>query len=339
MSGRPAARVRRIIATTLACALVIITVYAVLNRQSIQDRFAAATFEAPTRVIDLKRSLHLTEAGSRIFLASHPTVDGSQHFNTQCSQVKDGATGHVLGCYVDERIHLFDVVDPRVSGIVEVTAAHELLHATYARMRPGDRSLLAEKLRKLYEERAQKSPDLVERMSMYAGLPDAAFAGELHSVFGSEVADLPDWLEEHYAEWFTHRSAITETYRAYRGVFQGLKNDAANIRERMKTLRADVETRMATYDEDVKAYDKDSAALDRRVAKREFADSPKLKKQLERGLEQRRTELKETLDRLQDDIDRYNEMHAQLELLGDLSTELEEHLDSALAPITTRPTE
>ncbi|MHA3722390.1 hypothetical protein ACXR2T_00745 [Leucobacter sp. HY1910] len=339
MSGRPAARVRRIIATALACALIAVTVYAVMNRQLLQDRFAAATFDAPTPIAELKHSLQLTEAGARIFLAAQPTLDGSQNFNAQCSQVQEGATGHVLGCYIDGHIHLFDVTDPRVSGIVEVTAAHELLHATWARMRPGDRALLAEKLRKLYDERSQEDPDLATRMAMYEELPEAAFAAELHSVLGSEQADLPDWLEEHYAEWFTDRASIVQTYQAYRSVFQGLKNEASRLQHRMHALRVDIEERKVAYDDAIALYETDLAEFERRVTDREFTNDPKLRESLRSDLKSRRAELNHTLEDLQGDIDQYNDMRAELEELSQLSIELEEQLDSALAPVTTRPSQ
>lgn len=339
MSGRPAAHVRRIIATTVACIIVAVTVIAVMNRQLIQDEFAAARFSPTESIIELKQSLNLTDAGQRVFLASRPTLDGTQYFNTQCAQVQHGASGHVLGCFIEDRIHLYNVTDPRVSGIVEVTAAHELLHAAFARMRPGDQSALAEKLRKLYEERSQEDPDLSQRMAMYATLPPAAFAAELHSVFGSEQAELPDWLEEHYAQWFADRSTITESYREYRSVFQGLQNEASSLRSRMEALRADVEARKVTYDEDVASYDADLADYNRRNKNREFAANTKAGEALSAALKARRVTLEQSLDSLQDDINRYNEMRAELEQLAKLSTELDGHLDSALAPITTRPSQ
>ena len=339
MSGRPAAGARRAIATILVCALIALMVYAVLNRQLLQDRFAAATFDAPTSITELKQSLQLTEAGARIFLAAEPTLDGSQNFNAQCSRVQEGATGHVLGCYIDDHIHLFNVTDPRVSGIVEVTAAHELLHATWARMRPGDRTLLTEKLRKLFDERSQEDPDLAARMAMYQDLPEPAFAAELHSVLGSELAELPGWLEEHYAQWFTDRASIAQTYKAYRSVFQGLKNEATTLQQSMHTLRVSVEERKAAYDEDLAVYESDLSDFERRNKNREFVHDPKLRDSMRADLRSRHTRLDATLKELQDDIDRYNEMRADLENLSQLSVELEEQLDSALAPVTTRPSQ
>ncbi|MHA3683078.1 hypothetical protein ACXR2W_02310 [Leucobacter sp. HY1908] len=338
MSGRPAARVRRVIATLLACAIIAATVYAVLNRQILQDEFAAATYDAPSSVIALEESLNLTEAGTRVFLASHPTLDGSQHFNTQCSQLQEDALGHVLGCYIDDRIHLFNVTDPRVSEIVQVTAAHELLHAAYARMRPGDRAMLAEKLRQLYEERSQEDPDLKQRMAMYEALSDAGFAGELHSVFGSEQAELPDWLEEHYAQWFTDRAGIVAGYESYRSVFQDLKHEAGTLRDQMKELRTNVEERKVSYDKELASYDADVAAFNRSGKKGSSSRDTAARQRERAALEARRVALKRTLDELQRDIDHYNEMRSQLETLGQLSTELEQQLDSALAPVTTRPT-
>ena len=337
MGNGAGAVVKRWAGFTVFLVVVAVVVLGMTHRQEIKDHFASLGYEATPRVGSLARDLDLTDAGRRIFLATQPTVDGSQHFNEQCAKVDHSEQGHVLGCYTSDRIHLYDVTDERVSGIVEITAAHELLHATYARLGDGDRTLLAAKLRDAYEALAPTHPELAERMSVYEHLSDAAFANELHSVLGTEVRDLPDWLEEHYAQWFADRSGLIDVFESYHTVFNDLQRQADDLQARMTALRSDVEQRKIAYSAAVDAFNSDAAAHAARVARDEYAEEPDAEQRDGQALEDRRTALDVDLAALQRDIERYNALRDDLESLSEVSAELDEQLDSDLAPITTRP--
>ncbi|MBK0421298.1 hypothetical protein JD292_04300 [Leucobacter sp. CSA2] len=328
---------KRVFAACVMIGLVAGVVLGLTYRQEIQDSFASIGYNPSARESQLMTDLDLTPTGQRIFKASHPTVDGSQHFSEQCAEVDHSEQGHVLGCFSDRRIHLFDVKDERVSGVVEVTAAHELLHAAYTRLGEGDRLALAEKLRREYQKRAARDPELKERMSVYEHLSDAAFANELHSVFGTEVRALPEWLEKHYAEWFEDRGKIVACFEKYHSVFTDLQSEAASLRKDMESLRNDIENRKAQYDADVKSYNDATADLNARNQRKEFAKNPQKFNQIRNGLAEDRADLEDRMAALKVDIDRYNSMRERLVALSELSAELEDQLDSTLAPISTRP--
>ena len=325
----------------LLCVLLVAAaaVFAFSHRQEIRDHFAAAGFDPDPRVVEVMGELALTSSGERVFLATQPTIDGSQNFNEQCSEVDHSEHGHVLGCYTGERIHLFDVTDDRVQGIVEVTAAHELLHATYARLGEGDRAMLAPRLRTAYEELAEQDPRLRERMEVYEHLSEAAFANELHSVLGTEVRELPDWLEEHYAQWFEDRGALVDIFETYHSVFVDLQQQAESLETEMTALRGDIEARKAAYDDEVRRFNEDAAEFGARNERYEFSDAPEEFDRIRDELAQRRDALEQTLATLQADIDYYNGLGAQLKQLGELSSELDQQLNSDLAPVTTRPSD
>ncbi|WP_336659399.1 hypothetical protein [Leucobacter sp. USHLN153] len=337
MSKGAGATVRRWVGFAAFLVVVALAVTAMMHRQELKDRFATIGYEASPRIAELATDLDLTSAGHRIFLATHPTVDGSQHFNDQCADVDHSEEGHVLGCYTKDRIHLFDVRDERVSGIVEVTAAHELLHAAFARLGEGDRALLSARLRDVYDELAPNNPQLAERMEVYEHLSDAAFANELHSVLGTEVQELPDWLEQHYAQWFDDRGALVDAFDRYHTVFDDLQDQAEALEAEMTSLRKDVERRKAEYDEDVAQFNADASAFTKRLDAAEFADDPDGLAATSADLEARRDALEASLTDLHEDIDHYNELRDHLQSLSEVSAELDEQLDSELAPITTRP--
>ena len=337
MADGAAAVVKRWIGFTVFLAIVALVVSGMMFRQEISDHIAGMNFDMSQRVSELTTDLELTESGRRIFLATHPTVDGSQHFNEQCADVDHSEQGHVLGCYTSDRIHLYDVTDERVSGVVEITAAHELLHAAFHRLGEGDRSLLAARLRDVYDELAPTHTALRERMSVYEHLSDSAFANELHSVLGTEVRDLPEWLEEHYAQWFANRSALIDDFETYLTVFNDLQSQVDALQTEMAALREDVEQRKTTYVEAVEAFNADASAYTARIENDDYRDDPERLRRDADALQQRRAAIDAELAALQSDVDRYNELRDELEALGELSAELDEHLDSDLAPITTRP--
>lgn len=334
--------VKKVAARTLTILLLLILLVggtlAYLNRQQINDHFAAQRFEASAEIVQLTESLQLTEAGHRIFWASEPTLDASQNFNEQCAQVDHSEEGHILGCYTGGRIHLFEVTDERLNGIVEVTAAHEMLHAAFARLGDSERASLVKRLTQLYKELAPEDPELAERMSVYSNLSKTAFANELHSVLGTEQRDLPEWLEKHYSTWFQDRSVILDYFDGYHAVFNELKQRADQLETEMAALRADVEARSAAYDEAVTQFNSEWAVFVARNEAFEFSSSPDEFYRLRDDFYARRDSLGEQMRSLNSDIARYEEMRNELLALSELNHELEQQLDSDLAPPAPAPT-
>ena len=49
-------------------------------------------------------------------------------------------TTAILGCYYQRHIYLFDINNKELDGTLDVTAAHEMLHAAYDRLNFFERS-------------------------------------------------------------------------------------------------------------------------------------------------------------------------------------------------------
>ena len=336
--GRPGSRVLRIVlGWVIVAAIAAACILAFWNRQLISDHFRASNFSPSPEVAQVMTDLRLTDTGERVFLASQPTIDGSQHFNEQCARVDHAEEGHVLGCYVDDAIHLFGVTDERLGKVVQVTAAHELLHATYSRLRAGEKESLAKRLNTLYEERSAEDAQLTERMEVYAHLSHASFTNELHSVLGTEVRDLPAWLEDYYGRWFTDRESIVDDFEEYHSVFTELQDRASELQTELEALREQYETRSAAYESAVRDFNAASEDLQRRNNAYEFSDNPDEFYRIRGELESWRSELAAELESLQDDAETYEDLRAELKTLGDTSNELDRQLDSGLAPPSTQP--
>lgn len=339
MSGGARRILSRVIGSVLLVSLLVAGALAFMHRQDISDFLQARQYDPPADIVELTETLDLTGTGERVFFASHPTLEASQEFNDQCSQVDHSEQGHVLGCFSGERIHLFAVDEERLNGIVEVTAAHELLHAAYSRLGTSEREALAAQLRSAYEEIVEDDEALEERMEVYKHLSQTAFANELHSVLGTEVRELPDQLEQHYERWFNDRAGIVELFDSYHSVFTELQERAEALQEELSVLREDIQQRSSEYDSAVEEFNTDSAEFQNRNEAYEFSDDEAGFYRIYNELEERRTGLEQTLADLQADIDRYNELREELSELSEISNELEQQMDSELAPPATRPDE
>lgn len=149
----------------------------------------------------------MTERARRIFLAAGPAIEDAGTFARNCGvEVRPGSAGeprtHTQGCYVAGRIHLLAPDRPEGHDLLYVVAAHELLHAVYAELRPAERAAVdAEVLAaRTGNER------LEERLRAYDDGP--TLVNEMHAILGSEFDGLSANLEAHYARYFTDRAAV-----------------------------------------------------------------------------------------------------------------------------------
>ncbi len=334
MAGTVGKRIARGVAIALTLAVVAGGVIAYSHRGEIRDHFLASSFAPSARVQQVQDEIELNPDGDRIFLASQPTIGGREDFNRWCAGVDHTEEGHVLGCFADRRIRLFEVTDERLNGVVETTAAHELLHAAWARLDQDERASLSRTLIAEYDELAAQDESFKQRMSVYESLPRTAFANELHSVFGTEVRELSPVLSEHYARWFEDRSVIVDLYDGYHGVFVELKQEADRLSAELEALRADIETRSANYDVAVQQFNTDAADFKQRNEQYEFSGKKDLFDSIRAQLLDRQAGLDLVRQEIQADTDRFNEIRAHLLELNDVSLELNDVLDSTLSEPT-----
>lgn len=166
--------------------------------------------------VEIKRLAHsttMTPRAQRLFYRQDPKLEPPQLFWEQC-KVPHGNI--VLGCYIEEpqgwrgkqsRIIIQNVIDPRFSGTMEVTAAHEMLHAAYARLEPEEQEEL---FKQLHAARAQvKDQRLLNLLKDYEADSKERYAHELYAHLGTELKDFGNpALEEHFQQFFRDRQQI-----------------------------------------------------------------------------------------------------------------------------------
>lgn len=209
------------------------------HSQKIKDYYIASTTSLSSDVLRIHDSLALTDNGSLLFRASQPEILSAEAFNTACHQVSKELT-IVLGCYTQQRFYVYDVDDPRLSGIQEVTAAHELLHAVYERLSEQERRTLGP----LLEETATAIDDsrFQETIATYRRAEPGHLQNELYAILGTEIAVLPKELEDHYANYFTNRDKIVAYAAAYEGTFTEIEDQISAFDAELESYAAQKQT-------------------------------------------------------------------------------------------------
>ena len=228
--------------------LIAITLALTLNRTVISD-FTRGMFYQPTEEMAVIRDkLKLTEEGARIFNASFPVLEEREGFNLNCRS--HDASIYILGCYTNGGIFVYNITDETFDGIRELTAAHELLHAVYARLSDSERISLSVLLEEIYRK---NSDTLGEELALYEG---SERYDELHSRVGTEISDLPEELSKHYARFFENQDLIVSYYNQYISPFRELKAKFARLEDELKSLSAEIEAKKANYEARAESYNK-----------------------------------------------------------------------------------
>jgi chromosome segregation ATPase len=231
----------------------------VLNRQYLRDYYIVQTTDPDNTVLILGDRLSLTNKADFLYEASLPKLLPANDFNESCGRI---AREHsiVLGCYSKQLIYLYDVQDTRLNGVKEVTAAHELLHAVYERLPRKERSrldtLLAQEETRITDIRIKGT------ITQYRTSEPKDVLNELHSIFGTEVAQLSPELESHYKKYFTDRQKIVAFSRQYESTFTAIEDQIkaydsqlSNLRQQIEQLEASLERQQANIDQERRRLD------------------------------------------------------------------------------------
>lgn len=242
--------------------VLLIVFFALLFRQAIIDQFVVWSFTPSAAVSKLADSNDFTSQGLKTFYASRPEIDDRDKFNTSCGTHEEATA--VLGCYVGNRIYIFAVDNSELDGIEEVTAAHEMLHAAYHRLSLSARdnvdALLTAEASKLEANKSFK-----DRIAVYSKLPKSQFIDELHSVIGTEVADISPALESYYAQYFKDRASIVAMHQSYAGVFTKLQNEANALVAELNQLAVTINQRTKNYNTATEQLSRDIVAFNTRA--------------------------------------------------------------------------
>lgn len=317
MKSNKRSRLSKIIApVSIAVVLLCAGTLGVIFRQEIQDTIEGFSYTPTQEMAQIGSDLQLTPAAVRIFHATNPTIADAELFNASCQRKE--VSSPIVGCYTShDAIFIYDVSNEKLRGIKQVTAAHELLHAVWARMSAGERERMGALLQEVYSNRADE--DLKRRMAYYERAQKGHEVNELHSILGTELGDLGDELEAHYAAYFD-RPSVLKLYSGYHEQYKTLEARTQTLQKELDGLAQSITARSDAYERSVNDIEASVGAFNGRARSGDFSSQTQFTRERAQ-LVARVTALETERTAINADIERYNELYAEYRgTLGELRT-------------------
>jgi hypothetical protein len=231
---------RKIITITVLFFVAAVPLAAAANIQALQDWSKLRNYSPPAQVSQLSTQDTMTPVAQHLFYLNHPQlVADKANFRQNCPQAEQTI---VLGCYhsTQDGIFVFNAGDPRLNGITQVTAAHETLHAAYDRMSQKDKNNVDSLLQNFYNT-GLTDKRIKDTIAAYQKTEPHDVVNEMHSIFGTEVANLPAPLEEHYKKYFDNRQAVVAFSNQYESVFIQNQNRLNTLKSQIDTIKSQLD--------------------------------------------------------------------------------------------------
>ena len=308
---------------SIAAALILL-----VNRQYVVDQLTVWQFHPIGAVSRLAERSGMSDTGKFYFYASQPAIETAEIFNKECGR-KEANTA-ILGCYNGKNIYVYNVTNQQLDGIKEVTAAHEMLHAAYARLSEREKRSVDALLEAEYEK-LKNNKDFTDRFSFYDRTEPGERDNELHSVIGTEVAAVSPKLETYYQKYFTNRSKVLALHDKYASVFAQLQTEGDALSSQLTSLGNEIDRKTTEYNASVATLNGDIESFNQRANGGGFSSKEQFDSE-RASLLARADQLDAMRQAINADIAQYNTLRERLKRVASQSEALNRSIDSSLAP-------
>jgi hypothetical protein len=219
--------------------------YAAFSRQAIYDWVKLRNYDPSAQVSQLATEGAFSPYATKIFYVNHPELQNKQAFIVSCpASLKEQTI--VLGCYHGNQqgIFLLDVADERLNGVEQVTAAHEMLHAAYDRLSRSERTRVDGMLLRYYKT-GLKDERVKSTIDAYRKTEPNDLLNEMHSIFATEIADLPKELDTYYKQFFSNRGQVVRYAERYQREFSSRHKAVEKADAQLAAVKAQIEDAQA----------------------------------------------------------------------------------------------
>ncbi|MBI4034308.1 hypothetical protein HY380_00240 [Candidatus Saccharibacteria bacterium] len=230
---------RMILKLLLTVLLALLIVLGWSKRDAVYDWWRLRGYDPPKTVVELAKHGTMTDKARHLFYINRPALIADKtKFQKACTKTEQTI---VLGCYQSPQlgISIFDVRDKRLAGVEEVTAAHEMLHAAYDRLSSDERQQIDGWLNDFYKNDL-KDQRIKKNIASYKKTEPKDIVNEMHSIFGTEVRQLPSNLEKYYQRYFGNRLKVVAYSEKYEAEFTAREQQAKEILTQLKSLEAQI---------------------------------------------------------------------------------------------------
>jgi hypothetical protein len=217
---------RKLTSYTILLLPLLLGVFVWGQRNAIGDWMALRSYTPPAEISDLADRTTMTPLAEKYLYINKPQLAERSAFNQHCRNDREQSV--VLGCFLGNRngIYVFNVTTPELTGVREVTIAHEMLHQAYDRLSTSDRGRI-DRLLQDYARDKLDNEAIKSQIELYRKSEPDALANEMHSLFGTQVGNLPSELEDYYKQYFTDRQKVVTDYNNYQRAFTDRKEKIA----------------------------------------------------------------------------------------------------------------
>jgi len=318
----------RRLGVVLSLALFVAGGLALWQRQELYDWWRLRNYNPPRQIISLANTDGMNSTARRIFYVNHPRLDQNiEVFHQRCPSSEKTI---VLGCYHSPQagIYIYDVTDNRLKGVEEITAAHEMLHAAYDRLGTKDKNyingLLNEYAANLENQR------LISTIDAYRQTEPTEVVNEMHSIFGTEAADLPVALENYYKRYFNDRASLVNLAKSYEQEFTQRTSQIEAYDKQLAELKQTISVAEQDLDSQQAEIQTERTKLENLRASGQVADYNAAVP----GFNARINAYNQSIARLQRDIASYNQLVIARNQVANELRELTKAIDTRL---TTQP--
>lgn len=306
-----------------------LALYGFVYRQAIIDQFVVWNFQPSSSVQETAKRAGLSDTGTFYLYASQTAIVDQAAFNTACGSLQTEQSV-VLGCYVapERKIYIYNVSDPRLDGVIEATAAHEMLHAAYDRLGTAERQQIDTLLRD--EQSRITDQRLKTLIALYEKTEPGQLLNELHSIVATEIRDVSPELETYYTRYFSDRSAVVTLTEAYEKLFSDLQQQQDALVNELNTLTTAINERQTTYSAAIVQLNADIATFNAWAKTARPTESEFMQRR--NGLDVRIAALESERKSINTAISTYNKKKAELDELNLKARDLNKSINSKVLP-------
>ena len=254
--------VRRGFGLTLFVVLLVVLAYVLARPYAVSDWLRLRNYEPTAEIAALVTDTAMTGTAKHLFYINRPMLLDKPSFAQACPNADNQTI--IIGCYLGGQrgIHVLDVSDERLAGVEQVTAAHEMLHAAYDRLSRAERTRV-DALLQDYADNGLADERIKSVLVSYQTTEPGQQHNEMHSIFGTEIANLPEELETYYRQYFDDRSQVTTFASHYQEAFTSRQAALRSYDEQLKTLNSQIDTNTSELEGREKAIKEERQQLDR----------------------------------------------------------------------------
>ncbi|HEV7454851.1 MAG TPA: hypothetical protein VGO07_06350 [Candidatus Saccharimonadales bacterium] len=231
-----------------------------LRQDQVLDWVRLRGYTPAANIKEIAQQTTMTPYGQRLFYVNRPAIEDKASFNSHCPNASKEVA--VLGCYRGDRqgIYVYNVTDARLSGIEQVTAAHEMLHQAYDRLGASEKNQINAQLEAYYQTITDTA--LKEKLDAYKKIEPNDLVNEMHSIFGTEVSKLPVGLENYYKRYFTNRQQLLAYHDQYQSAFTQRQERIAAIDAQLVAWKKQLDADNATITASEKEIQQERTEMD-----------------------------------------------------------------------------